>query len=226
MDNTINPNDAAYLSMLTRNIPGVGNTPLNNQSASTPTTSALLTNNKPGLNTKLTTKQTEATHALETAASGALFVSEGDEPFQLVHIDPHPTSSSSSSSSSLSSSTSKPVGTTASSPALPTETEFLSILKKGHLLAVDDDDDFDSASCERSFDLQTILSSSNPGADKICKALQDVFLQDPLAAASSASPALALYRVTLPSSETRVHLWILGWVDHHLLGYHTVSIET
>ncbi|KAF9963148.1 hypothetical protein BGZ70_007604, partial [Mortierella alpina] len=105
-------------------------------------------------------------------------------------------------------------------------TEFLTILKNGRLLSVEDDEDYDSATCERSFDLHTILSSSNPGADKIAKALKDVFLQDPAAAASSTSPAMALYRVTLPSSATRVHLWILGWVDDHLQGYHTVSIET
>ncbi|KAF9976000.1 hypothetical protein BGZ75_000353, partial [Mortierella antarctica] len=99
---------------------------------------------------------------------------------------------------------------------------------EGHLLSVEDDEDYASATCERSLDLHTILSSSNPGADKIAKALQDVFLQDPSAsaAATSTPPAMALYRVTLPSSATRVHLWILGWVDDHLLGYHTVSIET
>ncbi|KAF9952522.1 hypothetical protein BGZ72_006145 [Mortierella alpina] len=219
MDHTMNPNDAAYMSMLTRNIPGVGNTPLTNQSASKPTASTLLTNTRTGdSHSKLTAKQTEATHALETAASGALFVSEGDEPFQLVHIDPR-SSSSSSSASSVSS-------VTAGSHSLPTDKEFLTILKDAHLLAVNDDEDFDSASCERSFDLHTILNNANTGADKIAKALQDVFHQDPSAAASSTSPAMALYKVILPSSETRVHLWILGWVDHHLLGYHTVSIET
>ncbi|KAG0195840.1 hypothetical protein BGX28_000530 [Mortierella sp. GBA30] len=209
-----NQNDAAYLSMLTRNIPGVGNTPLSSNASKRSSTSDPLTNrDKNNLNSNdLTEKQRQATKTLDSALSDALFVSEGEEPFQIVHIIP--------TESSLQSN----VSASSSSLPLPTDRELLKILKSARLLP--EDDDVDDINCERSFDLQPILdSSTSPGADKIAKALKDVFQQDP-SSISSQLPAMALYRVTLPSSQTRVHLWVLGWVDQHLLGYHTVSIES
>ncbi|KAF9183796.1 hypothetical protein BGZ51_003750 [Haplosporangium sp. Z 767] len=207
------PNDAAYMAMLTRNIPGVGNTPL--VATSTKTTTPATTE------VPATDHQRQAMEILERAITGSLFVSEGDEPFQVVHIVPNGSSFSTAEMSS-----------TDSSLPLPSESEFVRILKNAQLSSlgatgqhdIDSDNDEEMTTCEKTSDLQSILRKSNPGTDRIAKALQDIYHYDPSSSTSSAP--VALYRVTLPSSSTRVHLWIVGWVDHHLVGLHTISIES
>ncbi|KAF9998916.1 hypothetical protein BGZ80_006530 [Entomortierella chlamydospora] len=205
--------DAGYMAMLTRNIPGVGvgNAPLN--SAVSPPT--ILTNkNLTGAALTLTDKQRHAIGILDSATKDAIFVSEGDEPFQTVHLIPKQ------------SDTHLVANNTSAPSPLPTASELLTLLKDAQLISADDDDDEETPiEYEQSFDLKAILSSSNPGAQNIADALQQIFQYD-LSHGNQTNPTVALYRVILPSSPTEVHLWILGWVDQHLLGFHTISIES
>ncbi|KAG0258905.1 hypothetical protein BG011_002991 [Mortierella polycephala] len=198
MESTQDPNDAAYMAMLTRKIPGVGDTPL------VPTSTATATAAK--TTAAATDHQRQAMEILERAITGSLFVSEGDEPFQVVHIVPNGSSFSTAETSS----------TDSSSLPLPSESEFVRILKDTQLSSlgtisqydINSDNDEELTTCEKTSDLQSILRKSNPGADRIAKALQDIYHYDPSSSTSSAP--VALYRVTLPSSSTRVHLWIVG----------------
>ncbi|KAF9104703.1 hypothetical protein BGX27_009985 [Mortierella sp. AM989] len=209
-------NDAAYMSMLTRNIPGVGNTPLTsstlNSSITTlnsSSTTTLLTNKE--VTSTLTDNQRHAIDILEDARKDAYFVSEGEEPFQIVHIIPNHSIT--------------PVATDTRAPLpLPTSSELLRLLKDAQFIPTDNSEET-PVECEQLLDLKTILNTSNPGAKNIAIALQELFHYDP-SRESHTNSAVALYRVTLPSSATRIHLWILGWVDGHLLGLHTISIES
>lgn len=196
--------DAAYMSLLNRVIPGVGNTPLATKPSTKPRQHITSASTTPS---PLTTSQQQALRTLEDALENALFVSEGEEPYATVHIVPTKTFAS-------------------TAPALPSAPELLQILKDtgiGEDLDQGDDDgeDQDNTTCERTTDLKAILAPTNPGHQNIAKALHSIFGYD---TASSTHP-VALYRVSPPSS-TRVHLWVLGWVDHHLLGFHTISIES
>jgi len=199
--------DAAYMSLLTRNIQGVGNNSIQQTpSAATATTAQIA-------NKDLTDKQIYAIRTLDEALKDALFVSEGEEPFQTVHIVPK---------QSIAQDTSNAVETEdpASHKPLPTNAEFVQLLVEEQLIP-DDEDDQDEILCERSTDLSSILDNS--GCSHITNALQDLFGKN---LTSNENKNVALYRVTLPSSATRVHLWVLGWVDQHLLGLHTISIES
>ncbi|KAI1320171.1 hypothetical protein EDD11_001775 [Mortierella claussenii] len=198
------PNDAAYMSLLTRTIPGVGDT-LSTTSASNTTVN--LSKHQDQKN--LTEKQWHAIKVLEEAQKDALYISEGEEPFQTVCIVPEPSGTAAGAARKE-----------ALSTPLPTGTELLQFLRNGHVLS--EQEDMSNVTCEISSGLDMILNKSNPGADRIAKALQDIFQYD-----SSMEPStVALYRVALPSSPTKVHLWILGWIDGHLLGFHTISIES
>ncbi|KAF9360411.1 hypothetical protein BGX34_007777 [Mortierella sp. NVP85] len=196
--------DAAYMSLLIRNIQGVGN----NSIQQTPSAATAQIANK-----DLTDKQINAIRTLDEALKDALFVSEGEEPFQTVHIVPKQ-------SIALDASNAVETKDTASHKPLPTDAEFVQLLAEEQLIP-DDEDGQDEILCERSTDLSSILD--NPGCGHITKALQDLFGKD---LTSDENKNVALYRVTLPSSATRVHLWVLGWVDQHLLGLHTISIES
>ncbi|KAI7820057.1 hypothetical protein BC939DRAFT_458821 [Gamsiella multidivaricata] len=219
MDPTQDSTDAAYLSMLTRTIPGVGNTPYV-PTASKPTSSISHITNKNTATNDLTAHSTHAIAILEHAQQDALFISEGEERFQTVDI--FIPSNQSHAPSSLPSTTTTTVTTSSNTAArpLPSESDLLSILKEAQLLPNESD-----IACEQTTDLHIILNQSNPGSDKIQSALLDLFHYDPTASPTQ-HPTVALYRVILPSSPTRVHLWILGWVDQHLMGFHTISIET
>ncbi|KAF8968661.1 hypothetical protein BGZ46_010825 [Entomortierella lignicola] len=202
--------DAAYMSLLTRKIPGVGNSPLDSTTPKLPT---LLTNSSTkGLTSNLSHQQQTAINTLQDATKDALFVSEGEEQFQAVHIIP----SHSDTPAAVTSSSATP-----SSPPLPTSSELLKLLQDAHLIPTDHNNDTD-VQCEQSSNLNILLNNSYPGANHIAAALRDLFQNDQ----GQLNPNLALYRVTLPSSPTRVHLWILGWIDHHLFGFHTISIES
>ncbi|KAF8941221.1 hypothetical protein BGZ58_001025 [Dissophora ornata] len=214
METNQDQNDAAYMSLLTRNIPGVGNTPLSSVTSKPDFNLLHITNKRAEAlsTTSMSDKQRDAIKTLEKARNDAFFVSEGDEPFQTVHIIP-------------TQSETVFISNPADPRPLPSEAEFLKLLKDAQI--VDEDQDVADATCEKIFDLRAILNKSNPGADKIAKALHEVFDYDPSASATSeGNRKVALYRVTLPYSSTRVHLWVLGWVDLHLLGLHTISIES
>ncbi|KAF9345239.1 hypothetical protein BGX26_003362 [Mortierella sp. AD094] len=211
MEPTQSSTDAAYMSMLTRNIPGVGNTPLNSATLNPPT---ILTNKDclTGAALTLTDKQRHAISVLDGARKDALFVSEGEEPFQIVHLIPKQ------------SDTPHVVTSTSAPSPPPTGSELLTLLKDAQLIPADGNEET-PIEYEQSFDLKAILSNSNPGAQNIAVALHQLFQYD-LSHGNHNNPAVALYRVILPSSPTRVHLWILGWIDQHLLGLHTISIES
>ncbi|KAF8952577.1 hypothetical protein CPC16_012029 [Podila verticillata] len=193
--------DVAYMSLLNRVIPGVGSTPL----ITKPSTNLRHITSTSATPSSLTTSQQQAIKTLEDALENALFVSEGEEPYATVHIVPTKTF-------------------TSTAPALPSAPELLQILKgiDDDLDQGDDDDEVkDGTTCERTTDLKAILAPTNPGHQAIANALHSIFGYD----ATSSTHPVALYRVSPPST-TRVHLWVLGWVDHHLLGFHTISIES
>ncbi|KAG0372407.1 hypothetical protein BGX24_000298 [Mortierella sp. AD032] len=251
MDNDNNDDlNNAYMNMLNRNIPGVGNNPLVPSTTTNTTTGATTTISTTHLTNKnttptsattamsttgLTQKQRHAIDTLQASLKDALFISEGEEPFQTVHI---------STATGTKGATTALTTTTTSS--FPTEQEFRTLLHTTHLLpsfqslqeAQDEDEDANNT-CERSSDLHSVLSKSNPGSDKIAQALHTIFgnssLSSSPATATSASDntnkrttndKVMLYRIADPSSFTRVHIWILGWIDGDLIGLHTVSIES
>ncbi|KAG0277467.1 hypothetical protein BGZ95_005899 [Linnemannia exigua] len=182
----------------------------------------------------LTQKQRHAIDTLQASLKDALFISEGEEPFQTVHI--------STTNTGTTGATVAPTTTAAAS--FPTEQEFRTLLHTTDLLpsfqslqeAQDDQDEDSNNTCERSSDLHSILSKSNPGSDKIAQALHTIFgdsSSSEVATAASdnnnkrkTNDKVMLYRIADPSSSTRVHIWILGWVDGDLIGLHTVSIES
>ncbi|KAF9299236.1 hypothetical protein BGZ88_012203 [Linnemannia elongata] len=204
-DNNNDDINAAYMNMLNRNIPGVGNNPLHPTSTTTtkPTTTASthLTNKSTNANLTSTTpsvtkNQQHAIDTLQAAIKNALYISEGEEPYQTVHISTTTT------------------GTTG---------------------ATAETDEEEGNTCEKSFNFQSILNKSNPGSDKLAQALHDVFglPSDPeemtTTTNTTASPEndkMVLYRVADPSSSTKVHVWVLGWIDGDLIGLHTISIES
>ncbi|KAG0026480.1 hypothetical protein BGZ81_006321 [Podila clonocystis] len=207
MEPSQDPADVAYMSLLNRVIPGVGNTPLTTKSTTKPQpTHITSTSTTPS---SLTTTQQQAIKTLKGALENALFVSEGEEPYATVHIVPTKISTASS-----------------THPALPSAPELLQILKDSgisdDLDQGDDVEDEDDATCERTTDLSAILAPTNPGHQDIDKALHSIFGYD----SNSTSHPVALYRISSPGSPTRVHLWVLGWIDHHLVGLHTISIES
>ncbi|KAF9909666.1 hypothetical protein BX616_011097 [Lobosporangium transversale] len=218
MEPTDNANDAAYMSMLTRNIPGVGNTPLNFTPSKATTTATITFNLNNFIAVEaLTDKQRSAIKILQEAQKDTLFVSEGEEPFQYVHINPKQRAAVTTINADNSS----------SQPPLPTGHEFLKLLETNQVSS--DEQEITNAVCEATPDLSTILNKANPGSHKIAKALEDVFhfnANKNGEIQSLKDPKVALYRVILPSSPTRVHLWTLGWVDNHLLGFYTISIES
>jgi len=216
MDQEQSKDDIAYMSLLTRDVPGVGTKPLvatgtDNRQKIDPSSPA----------STLSDSQHRAIKTLEAALKDALFVSEGEESFETVHIVPK-----------------KHIATSSSNNLpLPTEAEFLQLAGEMHLISddpEDQDDDAEDLSCERTFDLKSVLASTNPGADKIEHALRDIFHYHTTGSQHTSTQTgekgskegpLALYRVTAASS-TRVHVWVLGWVDQELIGFHTVSIES
>ncbi|KAF9999055.1 hypothetical protein BGZ65_005522 [Modicella reniformis] len=217
MEPTLDPSDSAYMSLLTRNIPGVGTR--NIPGVGNPpraATTAHISNDEASMSS-LTIKQKEATRALEEAQKVALFVSEGEEPFRTVHIIPR---------QSITQETLEATGITAttSQQPLPTEAEFIQLLREAQLITIDGDEMMPEIKCERTTDLTAIQNNTYPDWNKIEKALCDLFGYGVSTAGENAT--VALYRVTLPSCMTKVHLWVVGWVDHHLLGLHTISIET
>ncbi|KAG0300812.1 hypothetical protein BGZ97_003069 [Linnemannia gamsii] len=229
--------NTAYMNMLNRNIPGVGNNPLNTTTTkpthltnkTKDTTSATAT-------TLLTQNQRHAIDTLQAAIKDAFYVSEGEEPYQTVHITTTTTTTT---------------GATAlkkTTTSFPTEQEFVTLLHATQLLPsfqqqqqqVQEDED-EGNTCEKSSNLQSILNTSNPGSDKLAKALQDVFgycsssssteanTTTTATAAATTAPKddkMVLYRVADPSSSTKVHIWVLGWIDNDLIGLHTISIES
>lgn len=213
MEPTLDSIDASYMALLTRHIPGVGTN--SNSSQQHPPSAASATAH---FMSPLTDKQKDAIRILDGAHKDALFVSEGEEPFQTVHIAPKR-------SIAQDTPTAAATDNAASQQPLPSETEFIRLLQEAQLIPYDDGDDHETFKviCERTKDLSSILNEFNTGRGNISKALHDLFGYD---ATFEANNSVALYRVTLPSSTTRVHLWVLGWVDHHLLGLHTISIES
>ncbi|KAF9134160.1 hypothetical protein BGW39_007898 [Mortierella sp. 14UC] len=245
-DNTNDDLNNVYMNMLNRNIPGVGNNPITPSTTTTTTTAPAatattthLTNkntantlmNTAGTGGSLTQKQRHAIDALTASLKDALFISEGEEPFQTVHI-------------SIGTSGTTPATmdtTTASVTTFPTEQEFRTLLHTTHLLPSfqsqhqqqeaqdgDDDNDDDQDVCERSSDLGSILAKSNPGSDKIAQALHTHFEYPSSSSATTATKndKVVLYRIADPVSSTRVHIWVLGWIDGDLIGLHTISIES
>ncbi|KAF9310204.1 hypothetical protein BG003_008832 [Podila horticola] len=209
MEPSQDPADAAYMSLLNRVIPGVGSMPLTTKPATKPTPTHIASTSTLTTSSPLTATQQQAIKTLEDALENALFVSEGEEPYATVHIAP-----------------TKTFTTSTTHPALPSAPELLQILKDTRIAedldqgdSVEDEDD---ATCERTMDLKAILAPTNPGHQDIAKALHSIFGYD----STSTSHSVALYRISSPVSPTRVHLWVLGWVDHHLVGFHTISIES
>ncbi|KAG0353566.1 hypothetical protein BG005_007153 [Podila minutissima] len=209
MEPSQDPTDAAYMSLLNRVIPGVGNMPLTTKPTTKPKPAHITSMSTSTSPSSLTTTQRQAIKTLEGALENALFVSEGEEPYAAVHIVP---------TTSFTASTTH--------PALPSAPELRQILKDtgitDDLDQGDDAEDEDDATCERTMDLKVILAPKNPGHEDIAKALRSIFGYD----STSTSHSVALYRISSPASPTRVHLWVLGWVDHHLVGLHTISIES
>ncbi|KAG0326929.1 hypothetical protein BGZ99_008693 [Dissophora globulifera] len=215
MDPPQDLNDAAYMAMLTRNIPGVGTAPVASTSVSNPPASDaghITSNNHSVASTTLTDKQRRAIQALDAARHGAFFVSEGDEPFETAHIVP---------SSLVAATTTTEASTTDQRPA-PTAAELLAILRDAQLI---NDEDAMDADCEKDPHLRDILEVPYPGAKELARTVCDLFNYDATSASKETS-TVALYRVSLPSSPARIHIWILGWIDQHLIGLHTISIET
>ncbi|GJJ73799.1 hypothetical protein EMPS_06157 [Entomortierella parvispora] len=205
MDQEQNKDDIAYMSLLTRDIPGVGAKPL--VAAKTNSQKKIDSNSSAST---LSDNQRRAIKTLEVALEDAIFVSEGEEPFEIVHIPKEHAATPSS-----------------SSLPLPTEAEFLQLIEEMHLIS--EDDDVEELSCERTFDLKQVLANTHPGAKKIEHALRDIFHYHAIGSQHIATQTgdkeeeeglLALYRVTVASS-TRVHIWVLGWVDQFLVGFHT-----
>ncbi|KAF9909017.1 hypothetical protein EC991_009200 [Linnemannia zychae] len=262
MDNNTPTDDDlnnAYMNMLNRNIPGVGNNPITPSTTTTTTTTTpaptathltnkntantLLTNTT-ATDSSLTQKQRDAIDTLKASLKDALFVSEGEEPFQTVHIS---TSASDTTKATATSTPTDTVAMTTTTTSLPTEQEFRTLLYSTHLLPSfqsqqhqlqesqdddndDDNEDDDQDVCERSSDLGSILTNANPGSDKIAQALHTIF-DYPLSSSAATTTAakddkVMLYRITDPSSSTRVHIWVLGWIDGDLIGLHTISIES
>ncbi|KAF9435819.1 hypothetical protein BGZ76_005473 [Entomortierella beljakovae] len=193
--------EAAYMSMLTRNIPGVGTAPFSSTTTTPATPTTTLLTNFSGPSSALTDTQSHAINILEGAIKDALFVSEGEEPFQVVHIIPN------QSAPIVDSNMSTP-------PPPPSSEELLKILNDSLHIPLEDNGIL--TQCEQLSDLKAITDDSNPGGKRIAVALKEIFGSQPV----------TLYRVILPSSSTSIHLWILGWSGRHLLGLHTISIET
>ncbi|KAF9928347.1 hypothetical protein FBU30_002428 [Linnemannia zychae] len=218
MDN--NDINTAYMNMINRNIPGVGANPI---IPSTPITSAAIA--IPSDST-LTQNQRNAIDTLRTVVKDAFFVSEGEEPYQVVYIPASPATSASTAAN-----TSAMI-----SRAFPTGQEFIDLLHAAQLLPESDhqqvQENKETNICERSSNLQSVLSTSNPGSDKIAHALYTIFGYQPPALSSDAAVSknedskVMLYRIEDPSSSTRVHIWVLGWIDGDLIGIHTLSIES
>ncbi|KAG0275560.1 hypothetical protein BGZ96_003745 [Linnemannia gamsii] len=223
----------AYMNMLNRNIPGVGSNPfiptttakpthLTNESKDTTTATATTT---------MTQNQRHAIDSLQAAIKDALYISEGEEPYQTVHIT---TTTTTTGATALKKTTT----------SFPTEQQFLALLHTTQLLPsfqqqqqqqLQEDEDEENT-CEKSSNLQSILNKSNPGSDKLAQALQDVFgysssssTQATTTTAATTAPKddkMVLYRIADPSSSTMVHIWALGWIDGDLIGLHTISIES
>ncbi|KAF9088235.1 hypothetical protein BGX23_007551 [Mortierella sp. AD031] len=255
----------AYMNMLNRNIPGVGNNPLTSATTTTTTTApppakptttttTHLTNKTTTLPTKpLTQNQRHAIDTLNAALKDALYVSEGEEPFQTVHITigtgpgagtASPQPSAAATATTATATATAPSTTTTS---FPSEADFVTLLETAQLLtpsssfSLQQAEDDDAKTCEKSSDLQSILNKSNPGSDKIAQALHDIFgypsspSPSPIAATTTVvnpdsnkkkNDKIMLYRVADPSSSTKVHIWVLGWIDGDLVGVHTISIES
>ncbi|KAG0075492.1 hypothetical protein BGZ93_004187, partial [Podila epicladia] len=80
--------DAAYMSLLNRVIPGVGNTPLTTKPTTKPKLNHITSMSASTSPSTLTATQQQAIKTLEGAVENALFVSEGEEPYATVHIVP------------------------------------------------------------------------------------------------------------------------------------------
>ncbi|KAK3831395.1 MAG: hypothetical protein JOS17DRAFT_745204 [Linnemannia elongata] len=234
-DNNNDDINAAYMNMLNRNIPGVGNNPLHPTSTTTTTkpTTTHLTNKSTNANltstSSVTKNQQHAIDTLQAAIKDALYISEGEEPYQTVHIST--TTSGATPDTALTKNTS-----------FPTEQEFVTLLQTTQLLpsfqqltqTEDEDEDEDEGNfCEKSSNFQSILNKSNPGSERLAQVLHDVFglpsTQDVTATTTTSVPEndkMVLYRVADPSSSTKVHIWLLGWIDGDLIGLHTISIES
>ncbi|KAF9154632.1 hypothetical protein BG015_000398, partial [Linnemannia schmuckeri] len=225
--------NAAYMNMLNRNIPGVGNNPLTPITTTTTTTTTRPTHltNKTIDSTltmsPVTENQRHAIDTLQAAVKDALYISEGEEPYQTVHIS---TTTGTAPTSALTKTTS-----------FPTEQEFATILHTTQLLPsfqqlTQNEDEDEESICEKSSNLQSILNKSNPGSEKLAQALHDIFgfssssnvstTTTTAAVDTTKNDKMVLYRVADPSSSTKVHVWVLGWIDGDLVGLHTISIES
>ncbi|KAF9402242.1 hypothetical protein BGZ94_004988, partial [Podila epigama] len=171
------PNNVAYMALLNRNIPGVGTTALNKatdqtRAAQKPQSHSVA---QQGVSTSLTEKQRHAIQTLEKALENAPYVSEGEEPYETVHIVPP---SKLQDAVALHTETDTKVD-----PTLPSATQLLQALKELSMIEDTDDGendlDHDDAVCEQTFDLATILASSNPGHKEIATALHTIFGYDP-----------------------------------------------
>ncbi|KAG0060629.1 hypothetical protein BGZ89_012095 [Linnemannia elongata] len=238
-DDINNDINAAYMNMLNRNIPGVGNNPLHPTSTTTTkpttTTPTHLTNKSTNANLTSTTpsvtkNQQHAIDTLQAAIKNALYISEGEEPYQTVHISTTTTGTTGATAETV----------LTKNTSFPTEQQFVHLLQTIQLLPsfqqlVQTEDEDEGNTCEKSFNFQSILNKSNPGSDKLAQALHDVFglpsnpeemTTTTNTTASPENDKMVLYRVADPSSSTKVHVWVLGWIDGDLIGLHTISIES
>ncbi|KAF9144075.1 hypothetical protein BGX30_013872 [Mortierella sp. GBA39] len=232
-DNNNDDINAAYMNMLNRNIPGVGNNPLRPTSTTiTKPTTMHLSNKSTNANLtstpSVTKNQQHAIDTLQAAIKDALYISEGEEPYQTVHISPTTTGTA---------------GATAATKntSFPTEQEFVTLLQTSQLLPsfqqltqTEDKDEDERNTCEKSSNFRSILNESNPGSDKLTQVLHDIFglpstpevMTATTVTAVPENDKMVLYRVADPSSSTKVHIWILGWIDGDLIGLHTIAIES
>lgn len=237
-DNNNDYINAAYMNMLNRNIPGVGNNPLHPTSTTTTTTTkpatTHLTNKSTNANltstSSVTKNQQHAIDTLQAAIKDAFYISEGEEPYQTVHI--------STATTGITGAT--PETALTKNTSFPTEQEFVTLLQTTQLLPsfqqltqTEDEDEDEGNFCEKSSNFQSILNKSNPGSDQLAQVLHDIFglpfTPEVTTTTTTSVPEndkMVLYRVADPSSSTKVHIWVLGWIDGDLIGLHTISIES
>ncbi|KAF9544092.1 hypothetical protein EC957_012387 [Mortierella hygrophila] len=235
-DNNNDDINAAYMNMLNRNIPGVGNNPLHPTSTIAKPTTMHLSNKSTNANhtstPSVTKNQQHAISTLQAAIKDALYISEGEEPYQTVHISPTTTTG-----------TAGAIAATAltKNTSFPTEQEFVTLLQTSQLLPsfqqlteTEDEDEDEGNTCEKSSNFRSVLNESNPGSDKLAQAFHDIFGLPSTPEVMTATTItvvpendkMVLYRVADPSSSTKVHIWILGWIDGDLIGLHTIAIES
>ncbi|KAF9972778.1 hypothetical protein BGZ73_004029 [Actinomortierella ambigua] len=212
-------NDNAYMAMLTRNIPGVGQPAPAATGGPASTLSA---------HAELTPLQDSAINVLAKAAEGALFVTEGEAPLEPVCIPASLLAQTETSLSptwqlqqqqQLASSSSSSGGgpgiarrSSLTSHHLPSPTEFLTIL---HFLKNSKSfstllaslppatpADESNVQCEVVSDIRSVLHPSDPGMAAVIEALTYLFLTKPTTNASVADAPLPT--ATLPSMSTQL----------------------